>query len=146
MRRCAYVKPDWNALTSGAGSVALVDRMIKAGLIDEVCQQPLLVAAGVAFAGLRFPCEVIVVAVRWYLLNLPYRDVEELVVQRGVEVDHVSGFRTYELDHLSDQAGPRHRGEKAALPQPRYQLPVLRLRANRARRNLNESTTWLPVA
>jgi len=104
MRRCAYVKPDWNALTSGAGSVALVDRMIKAGLIDEVCHQPLLVAAGVAFAGLRFPCEVIVVAVRWYLLNLSYRDVEELVVQRGVEVDHVSGFRTYELDNLSDQA------------------------------------------
>jgi hypothetical protein len=44
-----------------------------------------------AFAGFRFPPEVIVVAVRWYLrYNLSYRDVEELLVERGVEVDHVS--------------------------------------------------------
>lgn len=34
------------------------------------------------------------VAVRWYLrFNLPYRDVEELLVERGVEVDHVSVYR-----------------------------------------------------
>jgi hypothetical protein len=32
-----------------------------------------------AFAGFRFPAEVIVVAVRWYLrYGLSYRDVEEL--------------------------------------------------------------------
>jgi transposase-like protein len=37
---------------------------------------------------------VIVVAVRWYLrYNLSYRDVEELLIGRGVEVDHVSVFR-----------------------------------------------------
>jgi transposase-like protein len=37
---------------------------------------------------------VIVVAVRWYLrYNLSYRDVEELLVERGVEVDHVSVYR-----------------------------------------------------
>jgi hypothetical protein len=47
-----------------------------------------------AFAGFRFPLEVIVVAVRWYLrFNLSYRDVEELLVERGVEVDHVTVFR-----------------------------------------------------
>src|SRR3954462_1782867 len=47
-----------------------------------------------AFAGFRFPSEVIVVAVRWYLrFNLSYRDVEELLVERGVEVDHVTVFR-----------------------------------------------------
>ena len=34
------------------------------------------------------------VAVRWYLrFNLSYRDVEELLVERGVEVDHVTVFR-----------------------------------------------------
>jgi hypothetical protein len=33
-----------------------------------------------AFAGFRFPPEVIVVAVRWYLRSLSYRDVEELLV------------------------------------------------------------------
>jgi transposase-like protein len=47
-----------------------------------------------AFAGFRFPSEVIVVAVRWYLrFNLSYRDVEELLVERGVEVDHVTVYR-----------------------------------------------------
>ena len=47
-----------------------------------------------AFVGFRFPAEVIVVAVRWYLrFNLSYRDVEELPVERGVEVDHVTVYR-----------------------------------------------------
>jgi IS6 family transposase len=47
-----------------------------------------------AFAGFRFPPEVIVVAVRWYLrFGLSYRDVEELLIERGVEVDHVTIYR-----------------------------------------------------
>jgi transposase, IS6 family len=47
-----------------------------------------------AFAGFRLPPDVIVVAVRWYLrFGLSYRDVEELLVERGVEVDHVSVYR-----------------------------------------------------
>src|SRR3954452_19502070 len=47
-----------------------------------------------AFTGFRFPAEVIVVAVRSYLrYGLSYRDVEELLVERGVEVDHVTVFR-----------------------------------------------------
>jgi IS6 family transposase len=47
-----------------------------------------------AFAGFRFPPEVITLAVRWYLrYGLSYRDVEELLAERGVEVDHVSVFR-----------------------------------------------------
>jgi len=46
------------------------------------------------FAGFRFPADVIVVAVRWYLrYNLSYRDVEELLVERGIEVDHVTVYR-----------------------------------------------------
>jgi hypothetical protein len=36
-----------------------------------------------AFAGFRFPREVIAVAVRWYLrYKLSYRDVEELLAER----------------------------------------------------------------
>jgi hypothetical protein len=49
---------------------------------------------GFRAAAFRFPPEVIVVAVRWYLRYcLSYRDVEELLVERGVEVDHVTLFR-----------------------------------------------------
>jgi transposase-like protein len=37
---------------------------------------------------------VIVVAVRWYLrYGLSYRDVEELLAERGIEVDHVTVYR-----------------------------------------------------
>jgi transposase-like protein len=47
-----------------------------------------------AFAGFRFPSDVIVVAVRWYLrFGLSYRDIEELLAERGVEVDHVTVYR-----------------------------------------------------
>jgi transposase-like protein len=47
-----------------------------------------------AFTGFRFPREVIVLAVRWYLrYGLSYRDVEELLAERGVVVDHVTVYR-----------------------------------------------------
>jgi transposase-like protein len=47
-----------------------------------------------AFAGYRFPADVITLAVRWYLrFGLSYRDVEELLAERGVEVDHVTVYR-----------------------------------------------------
>ena len=50
--------------------------------------------ASTAFAGFRFPPEVITLAVRWYLrFGLSYRDVEELLAERGVKADHVSIFR-----------------------------------------------------
>ena len=47
-----------------------------------------------AFAGFRFPADVILVAVRWHLrYNLSFRDVEELLIERGIEVDHVTVYR-----------------------------------------------------
>jgi IS6 family transposase len=47
-----------------------------------------------SFAGFRFPSEVILLAVRWYLrYGLSYRDIEELLAERGVEVDHVTIYR-----------------------------------------------------
>jgi IS6 family transposase len=37
---------------------------------------------------------VITLAVRWYLrFGLSYRDVEELLAERGIEVDHVTVYR-----------------------------------------------------
>jgi hypothetical protein len=46
------------------------------------------------FAGFRYPAEVITLAVRRYLrYNLSYRDLEELLAERGIEVDHTSIYR-----------------------------------------------------
>jgi IS6 family transposase len=40
------------------------------------------------FAGFRFPPEVITLAVRWYLrFGFSYRDVKELLAERGIDVD-----------------------------------------------------------
>jgi IS6 family transposase len=58
------------------------------------------------------PPDVIVLAVRWYLrFGLSYRDVEELLVERGVEVDHVSVYRWVQrfTPRLAEAARPcRH--------------------------------------
>ncbi|HEX6673745.1 MAG TPA: IS6 family transposase [Actinomycetes bacterium] len=55
------------------------------------CSAPL---TGSAFAGFCFPPEVIVLAVRWHLrFALSYRDVEELLAERGVEADHTAVYR-----------------------------------------------------
>jgi hypothetical protein len=65
------------------------------------------------FAGFRFPSDVIVLAVRWYLrFGLSYRDLEELLIERGVEVDHVTIYRWVLrfTPLLADAARPcRHR-------------------------------------
>jgi transposase-like protein len=66
-----------------------------------------------AFAGFRFPSDVIVLAVGWYLrFDLSYRDVEELLAERGVEVDHVTVYRWVQrfTPLLAEAARPcRHR-------------------------------------
>jgi transposase-like protein len=65
-----------------------------------------------AFAGIRFPPEIIVLALRWYLrYGLSYRDVEVLLAERGIEVDHVTVFRWVQrfTPLLADAARPcRH--------------------------------------
>ncbi len=44
-----------------------------------------------AFAGYRFPPEVIVLAVRRYLrFGLFYGDLEDILAERGIDVDHVT--------------------------------------------------------
>jgi transposase-like protein len=65
-----------------------------------------------AFAGFRFPSDVIVLAVRWYLrFGLSYRDIEELLAERGIEVEHVTVYRWVQrfTPLLADAARPcRH--------------------------------------
>ena len=63
-------------------------------------------------AGYRFPREVIALAVRWYLrYGLSYRDVEELLAERGVEVDHVTIYRwvqTFTAEFIDAARPARH--------------------------------------
>jgi transposase-like protein len=63
-----------------------------------------------AFAGYRFPPEVITLAIRWYLrFGLSYRDVEELLAERGIEIDHVSIYRWVQrfAPEFAEAARPR---------------------------------------
>jgi IS6 family transposase len=67
-----------------------------------------------AFAGLRFPREVITVAVRWYLRYSPsYRDIEELLADRGIDVDDVTVYRWVQRFTLlfADAASRSGRGD-----------------------------------
>ncbi len=68
--------------------------------------------ASSAPAGYRFPREVIAVAVRWYLrYGLSYRDVEELLAERGIEVDHVTIYRwvqTFTPEFIDSARPARH--------------------------------------
>ena len=75
------------------GSVALVeDKVGQSVLMGRRYRRVSALRSG--FAGFRFPPEVIMLAVRWYLrYGLSYRDVEELLAERGVEVDHVTIYR-----------------------------------------------------
>src|SRR3712207_3561971 len=72
-----------------------------------------------AFRGFRFPAEVILWAVRWYLqFPVSYRDLERMLADRGVAVDHISLYRWVqrfapELEkrlrrHLRPCRGPWH--------------------------------------
>ena len=66
------------------------------------------------FAGFRFPREVISLAVRWYLrYGLSYRDVEELLAERGITVDHVTIYRW--VQRFTPGV---HRGRAAVPPRP----------------------------
>jgi transposase, IS6 family len=65
--------------------------LVQAGLMPR---SPAISAPRSSFAGFRSPPEVIMLAVRWYLrYGLSYRDVEELLAERGITVDHVTIYR-----------------------------------------------------
>ncbi len=66
----------------------------------------------------RFPPDVIMIAVRLYLrYNLSYCDVEELLIERGVEADHVTVFRLVQrFTHPRLQAARHHETAAAGKP------------------------------
>jgi len=63
----------------------------------------------VLVTGFGFLWEVIVLAVRRYLrFGLSYRDVEELLAERGVEVDPVTIYRWFSGSHRCSPRRPDH--------------------------------------
>jgi transposase-like protein len=79
-----------------------------------------------AFRGFRFPAEVILWAVRWYLqFPISHRALERMLADRGAEVDHTSMYRWVqrfapELEkrlrrHLRPCRGPWHVDETLIL-------------------------------
>ena len=46
------------------------------------------------FSGRHFPRDIILWAVRWYCrYGVSYRDLEEMMTERGVPVDHTTIYR-----------------------------------------------------
>jgi hypothetical protein len=82
-----------------------------AGMSSRRCR-PVSAVPSSAFKGFRFPPEIIVLAVRWYLrYGLSYRDLEELLAERGIDVDYVTVFRWVQCftPLLADAARPCRR-------------------------------------
>jgi hypothetical protein len=68
-----------------------------------------------AFAGFRFPPDVIVLAVRWYpRFGLSYRDVEELLAERRIEVDHITVYRWVQRSRRCSLRPPGRAGTPSA--------------------------------
>ena len=87
--------PSWYS-SFWTGSVALTQRTRASvgGLVKRTRRPGPPVRMSLGFTGFRFPPEVILLAVRWYLrYGLSYRDLEELLAERGIEVDHVTLYR-----------------------------------------------------
>src|ERR1035438_5819012 len=102
-------RPVSKALPVPRGTVALVDRgWLETGQVSA----PRTISV---FAGFRLPREVISVAVRWYLrYGLSYRDVGELLAERGVTVDHVTVYRwvqRFTCEFIEAARPCRHRSE-----------------------------------
>jgi transposase, IS6 family len=65
-----------------------------------------------SFKGRQFTAEVILWAVRWYLMfPISYRDLELMLLDRGVEVNHTTIFRriqAYAAELDPDPAASAH--------------------------------------
>jgi DDE domain len=75
---CSFATPTWSGRRRG---------MTKR-------RQAVQVSRDQSFKGRQFTAEVILWAIRWYLMfPISYRDLELMLLDRGVEVDHTTTFR-----------------------------------------------------
>ncbi|MEC5218980.1 transposase-like protein, partial [Actimicrobium sp. GrIS 1.19] len=74
------------------------------------------------FKGMRFPTDVILLCIRWYVAYpLSYRHLEEMMEERGVSVDHSSINRKRSINHRlfkpqQQWSTPCHGNSKATAP------------------------------
>ena len=91
-RRFRLLGRDRDAKSSPPGSVALTDGEAQAGWADVAPSRCL--SASVQLRRVPVPTGGDHLAVRWYLrYGLSYRDVEDLLAERGITVDHVTIYR-----------------------------------------------------
>ena len=83
---------DLNGHRDAEGSVA--NRLSGPGRVKQVQKnRPAL------FRGRHFEDEVIILCVRWYLrYSLSYRDLKEMMAERGLAVDHSTEWRWVQRD------------------------------------------------
>ena len=68
------------------------------------------------FGGRHFPNDIILLCVRWYLAYpLSYRNIEEMMLERGIKVDHATINRW--VIHYSPQLEQLHRTNKPSTGQ-----------------------------
>ena len=66
------------------------------------CRQAVRVRQDQSFKGRQFNAEVILWSVRWYLMfPISYRDLELMLLDRGVAVDHTTIFRWIQAPSVS---------------------------------------------
>ena len=69
------------------------------------------------FANKQFPSATILMAVRWYVVyKLSYRDIEALLAERGVQVDHATIHR-WMLEYAPQLEAAFLNGKKRVLSQ-----------------------------
>jgi transposase-like protein len=94
--------------TTGTVAPAVTESERHTAVMRPHRRQPAPIARS-AFARFFYPPDVIVLAVRWYLrFALSYRDIEELLAERGIEVDHTTIYRWVQrfTPLLADAARP----------------------------------------
>ena len=98
-----------------------------------------MVRSSSAPVGYRFPREVISLAVRWNLrYSLSYRDVEELLAERGIDVDHVTVYRwvqTFTVEFIDASRPARHvAGDRWFVDEVRHEALWIRVGVRDLRR------------
>ena len=78
----------------GVGSGVVLQKTSRSGNVREKSKRGLIMTEQNPFKWRHFQADIILSCVRWYLrYALSYRDLEEMMAERGLSVDHTTIFR-----------------------------------------------------